>query len=585
MSDQSPTRSSRSSRGIALLRDSRQWRARFAPYLGEILTAEGLGQCDELELSELTIRRLRQYGVTIVPECGPTQELLDVLGPYVDGGGQVIVFRPGGALLELAGLRSLSRVRRGAHLLLETGRGPYAGFPYEPLQIPGPVDLCQVDQATVVARVVSGTWPVEPYPAVTVRALGAGRIVAFCYDLARAVARLRQGDPELAESDTDSFSGTRPSDSIIDQMAPELGHVPQAEVHQALLARTVEWLASWPQPRLWYLPGEARSLLVLSGDGCARPPEEAYLSEAALVEQAGGHLTYYLTEDTALSPPAAAALRARGHELSIHPFAQPFSMPSMEATLASHLRSFGQQFGIRPRTVRHHCLQWLGWAEQAKLQHTFGLDMDLNFVTTRPVRNGYLFGAGRPLRFVDEAGALIDAWQQPTQFEDDIILGQHEISLRVDTAMAAGLYDALLDDAIHRWHSVIAVNLHPANYVRFSGEWGRHLVASTASKGVPIWNAERWLAFTADRARLRLLGPAPLDAAQDAKGRGLPGQRWHVGVDGATHARDIVLLLPLTFRDARLQEPADGPDYRIHGWRYRGLPLDSGALRATVRYA
>src|SRR5688500_5566387 len=290
-----------------------------------------------------------------------------------------------------------------------------------------------------------------------------------------------------------------------------MAHVPQAEVHQALLARAVEWLSPVPLPRLWHLPGQARSLLVLTGDLCSNRPDQWLLDEGALATKHNATLILYLHVGTELERETVTRLIEAGHSLSIHPYAIPFSVPHMDLTLERHLAVFAERFGRygapQPRTVRHHRLQWLGWAEQAKLEAKHGFAMDLNFTTARPVRNGYLFGAGRPLRFVDDTGDVLDCWQQPTQFEYDLILGDHEISLRIDTAEANDLYDRLLDDSLARWHSVLCINLHPGNYARYSKNWGDHVVSSTARKGVPVISAQRWLRFVQARDTMRLAPP------------------------------------------------------------------------------
>jgi len=413
---------------------------------------------------------------------------------------------------------------------------------------------------------------VEAYPAIVERSVGQGRVLAFLYDLPHTVARLRQGDPALAECDTDGLVGVRPSDAVQWQIDPRAGHIPQAEIHQALLARAVEWLCPWPLPRLWYLPGEAPALLILTGDLCSDRSDDWLVEEAALAERCGAGLTYYLFEKTAFAPETAAALERRGHTISIHPYAVPFSAPSMDETLGRHMAHFAERYGVRPRTVRHHRLQWLGWAEQAKLEQQHGLEMDLNFTTARPVRNGYSFGAGRPIRFVDEGGAVIPVWQQPTQFEDDLVLGDHEISLRVSSEEACAMYDALLADAIRRWHTAIAVNLHPGNYMRYSGEWGRHLVAQTAARGVPIWKPERWLDFVKARASLRVRRPAG--------GEG----RWRVDVPDGAASDDLMLLVPERFGSRLLREPGAGATFEVYGWRYRGVPLRGAPAALETEY-
>jgi hypothetical protein len=562
---------------IALVVDGRQWRGRFGRYSGEILRAEGLSDYQEVELSEVTGALLARFGLVLLAGCGAVAGLAELLATYVQAGGRLILIRPPAELAPLAGLCPRWQATPGAALLVEAGPPGFGTFPYEPVQVAGPVDLFDVRPGTtVLARTVSGRWPVSSVPAIVERSLGQGRVLAFLYDLPHSVARLRQGDPDLAGHDTDGLDGVRPNDAQQWQIDAAGGHLPQAELHQTLLARAVEWLCPWPLPRLWHLPGDAQALLVLTGDLCSDRPDSDLVAEASMAEAGGGRLTYYLHQKASLEPQTAAALRRRGHSLSIHPFAEPFSAPEMDATLARHLAAFETRFGGRPRTVRHHRLQWLGWAEQAGIEQRHGLRMDLNFTTARPLRNGYLFGAGRPLPFVAESGEVLPVWQQPTHFEDDLVLGGHEISLGVGTEEACALYDDLLDGARRRWHSVLAVNLHPANYAGYSGDWGRHLVAQTAARGVPIWDAERWLAFTEARAALRVRRPRP------ARGG---GTGWRLDVPRAVDDADLLLLVPQHFAGAGLEAPADGPEIEHFGWRYRGLPLRGAPAVIEARYA
>lgn len=424
------------------------------------------------------------------------------------------------------------------------------------------------------ARSVGAPWSLDAHPIVVERALGQGRVLSILYDLPQAVAHLRQGDPHLAETDSDGLVGIRPNDAQQWRVDPSLALTPQAEVHQALLARAVEWLSPVPLPRLWHLPGSARSLLVLTGDLCSNRPDQWLLDEAATATRLGATLTYYLHVGTELDETTVTQLLEGGHSLSIHPFAVPFSVPHMDVTLARHLHTFQERFGRygapQPHTVRHHRLQWLGWAEQAKLELKHGLRMDLNFTTARPVRNGYLFGAGRPLRFVDDTGDVLDCWQQPTQFEDDLILGDHEISLRIATPDATALYDQLLDESLTRWHSVLCINLHPGNYARYSKEWGDHIVSTTKQKGAPVISAAHWLRFVQARDAVRFAPPAR------------NGDAWFIALEGAPTGSDLTLLVPERFGDATVTTP--GESITHYGWPYRLVNARQAVMLSEAKH-
>ena len=563
---------------IAVIADSRQRRSRFGRYAAEILRAEGLGQPHLLELSSLDEAQLQGCGVAILASCGAVDRLAETLTTYVEGGGRLILIRPPAELASLAGLEPLYRASPDARLLVSSASTPFGAFPYEPIQLLLPLDLYRVAagaDTTTHARSVHAPWSLDAYPIVVDRALGRGRVLSILYDLPQAVSLLRQGDPQLSETDTDGLVGIRPSDAQQWLIDPARALIPQAEVHQALLARAVEWLSPAPLPRLWHLPGDARSVLVLTGDLCSNRPDQWLLDEASAATKHGATLTYYLHAGTELDRETVTQLLEAGHSLSIHPYAIPFSVPHMDVTLARHLEVFNERFGRysapQPHTVRHHRLQWLGWAEQAQLEVRHGFAMDLNFTTARPVRNGYLFGAGRPLRFVDDGGAVLDCWQQPTHFEDDLILGDHEISLRIGTAEANSLYDQLLDDSLARWHSVLCVNLHPGNYAGYSKEWGDHVISSTTRKRVPVISAERWLRFVAARDSVRLAPPRQTPAA------------WTLALAAAPPDADLTLLVPQRFGDLALA--GAGETITHYGWRYRPVNAREGGVDAVYRPA
>ena len=204
----------------------------------------------EVELAGVTaagLAGLARFGVVVLAGCGAVPGLPELLAAYVEAGGRLLLIRPPAELAPLAGLRPLSRALPDAALLVEPGgaeprRAALGGFPYEPLQVAGALDLYHPDPGTtVLARAVAGRWPVGSHPAIVERSgpatgpAGAGRVVAFLYDLPHTVARLRQGDPDLAGYDTDGLSGVRPNDAQQWQIDPAAGHLPQAEVHQALL--------------------------------------------------------------------------------------------------------------------------------------------------------------------------------------------------------------------------------------------------------------------------------------------------------------------------------------------------------------
>ena len=66
-------------------------------------------------------------------------------------------------------------------------------------------------------------------------------------------------------------------------------------------------------------------------------------------------------------------LASRGHEVTIHPYAQADSQ-TMDQGLAAAVNWFQGRFGFAPtQTVRNHQLAWQGWADGAKVAQNYGV--------------------------------------------------------------------------------------------------------------------------------------------------------------------------------------------------------------------
>lgn len=199
-------------------------------------------------------------------------------------------------------------------------------------------------------------------------------------------------------------------------------------------------------------------------------------------------------DQTAPGVEEKAGWRARGHSTNFHPFLDPYpSLLVAEEVLRLHRALFEERFGHPSRTVRQHGLRWIGYTETPALLARYGLRMDLNFVSMRPSK-GYVCGAGFPMPFVDQSGAIIPLWQQPTQLEDDVILEdtgrRRAYSYQLSTEEAVALATRLIGDSLDRFHTPVVFNVHPPFYVAWSGEFFRRSLAYAHEHGVPIWSAQ-----------------------------------------------------------------------------------------------
>ena len=113
------------------------------------------------------------------------------------------------------------------------------------------------------------------YPAVVAANTGGGQAVAFTYDLASNVAYMRQGNPANANLDIDGDRYVRTIDlfQTVGGGAPWIDRdkipVPQADEQQRLLARLALQLVgrNRPMPQLWYFPGTAKTMQIMTSDG------------------------------------------------------------------------------------------------------------------------------------------------------------------------------------------------------------------------------------------------------------------------------------------------------------------------------
>jgi len=131
--------------------------------------------------------------------------------------------------------------------------------------------------------------------------------------------------------------------------------------------------------------------------------------------------------------------------------------------------------------------------------------MDLSYVSYLPGLDGYMTGSALPMRFADPNGCMIDAYQQPTQFEDDVQMGTwHAQGLSLEEATKRSI--DMLRHSMERFHEPVVMNVHPKHYTTFSGGWARNTMAYAHDQGVPIWSADRWLAFWEAREAARFAG-------------------------------------------------------------------------------
>ncbi len=515
--------------------------SRFGFYLVEILKTEGFNLVEVRRLSHVDAAVLRLFDVVILTETSLTKSQITIFEDHVSGGGGLIAIRPPRKLAGVFGLTSADGVTSEGYVQFDTANAIGRGLVTETIQYHGDADHYADIDSTVMATLYQDSATATAFPAIALK----GRAIIFTNNLAKSIAFTRQGNPDRADGEGDGWRGIRASDAFGSLLAADpfvwldfsKAAIPQADIQQRALANAIHTVGRIPLPRFWYFPKKKKSVLVMTGDQDGGKVEPDALSERGTlydellaVESAGGHLTYYLVVGpggTAVAPgridwtvyrDRELDWRLRGHSTGLHlehgdPLGDhscgvvPLSSDALSARVQSHIQDFQGVFGHSSRTLRTACLEWKGWVEQARVLAANGVRMNLDCVsmTFKAIPNGqttansmpYKAGSGLPIKFVDEQGRMLDIYQQPAQFEDDVVLDLYNSPLGVGTHtdFATNLVTGTLDDSVRRFHGAVTLNVHPTGYASFSGEWARNVLAHARRIGVPILSADEWLDY------------------------------------------------------------------------------------------
>jgi hypothetical protein len=564
---------------VAVLVRPGQEVAAFGRYLGEILRAEGLV---DHELLEVTGSRaddlpadLATYDLVVVTRMRLAKAQVEALVAYAEQGGRMLVVRPTYLFAVKLGLRPASSMVSPAYV-----RPLIDGVPREPIETHVPADCYHLPaDARVIAELWLDSRTKTSFPAIFER----GNVVVFAYDLAKAVSLIRQGDPgRVGARGLGGGEPYRIQDLLTGYADSACWHLPQADIHAMLLVNAVHELARSPQPRWWYYPAPStRSVLVLDSDDDWSAPEhfDALLSA---VEGHGGRITIYLmlgpTKRTIATPEKVAAWRERGHSFGIHhnAFDPSFEGEDQEELIEDVIRNdiaeFAELYGAVPVTNRNHCLGWKGYVDVPRLFAELGTDMDLNTTNAGPSWLKYLNGSGRPMRFVDSDGTVIDCFQQSTQAYDDLAI---QGLLTADPAGQAALTVQLMEDKLDRYFSPMSMLSHPVSFATYSSGYMNACWSAARELGMPIWSAFEWASFT--RAR---------DAARISSAR-WEGSRFSCEVHGRSPQGSLTLTLPVdasTVTSATVDgEAVKVTGLEVFGWPSTLLPVELPADEDRIR--
>jgi hypothetical protein len=585
----------------------------FGFYLGEVLRAEGVNTFQFERLSQVDADYLAGFPLILLPPARLSTAQATALSAYAQSGGALIAMQPDAAIASLFGVRPEAGSTSGGYLRV---RGEEM-----PLQLHAEAAHYALDGASVVAELYRDRVTPSGFPAVTSFQAGHGRAVLFAYDLARNIALTRQGNPAAANQERDDAAGIRANDMFVDWLDLDNLLIPQADAQARLLARLIEDALRdrTPLPRLWYFPGSARSLIVLTGDAHAVPA--MFIDDTLQTAEAfGGCASVYYSppagdgavnglrrslarlpllswiapgRDGRPTPETVQAWRARGHEFGVHPYVED----GVADGYTRYLRAF-QRDGYAPAspTVRTHRILWSGWVETARAQARRGFRMNVDYYHVGPAFRaadgswpaGYFTGSGLPMKFVDERGWIIDVYQQPTQLVDEHWLATTNRGWAgLDGEQAAQVARGLIDHSLDGAPAALAIQYHmdfqskDAPDYQNAHRWLIGILEYARARGLPIWSAERWLAFVESR-HAAIVGDLRWDE---------PASTLSFMLEAPNGSSDpLSVMLPTTFGNRQLREAQvdtrviEGSAEHVAGREYRRLETAAGSHAFRARY-
>lgn len=514
----------------------------FGMYFTEILRAEGVNCFHTTDLSALQPDSLSKYDVTILAETSLDAAQADMFSAYVSRSGRLVSMRPVDGLETVFGVARTEGVFLEGYIKTDPAHLAASGINPSSMQIHGESHLYTLAGAQAIAWLYADRDTATENPAITVNAFGEGQAVAFAFDMAKSIALMRQGNPKLIDQDNDGLPGVRTVDKFAGWIDLDRIHIPQADEEQRLFVNILAQLSRRPLPRLWYFPEDKKSVLIATGDSHMNPVNfiEDVLTR---VEARGGHFSVYyspqivsnigraerlarfwLTDNVKLvsdilghefgspTPLMVDEWRARGHEIALHPYVDTV----LEGGWLEYWKEFtGRGYGPVPHTVRTHRVLWSGWTESARWQASLGIRMNFDYYHVGPSMqkkngewpNGHLTGSGRPMKFVDDQGRILEIYQQLTQIADEHLIpmdvpgwgGWPKLTAQQAVEVSKHLFNLSVKDGDY---CAICGQFHvdPFQLGGDPAEKGGIFLEGTLDHakelGMPILSGEEWLAFT-----------------------------------------------------------------------------------------
>jgi len=573
----------------------------FGDYFTEIFRGEGLLAFDHLDRSAWSAAPdaaavLNGYRAVVLAEMAPSPAQQQMLREYVEAGGVLIAARPDAGLSDVFGIEYAGNrpERLIQYFGVDPGAAPGQGITQGALQYHGVAANYNLQGAASLATLYANAAVPSSFPAATTHNFGQGKAIALAFDPAKSVVLTRQGNPAWKNTEGDGIPEYRPHDMFArtdgwTYYDPQRMDIPHADELQRFFANVLIDAHEAPLPRMWYLPGTHKSILINTGDG-----EDNYDFQfdpiLADVASYGGKFSVYLRDFGVANTTVAkeAQWRAAGHEVGVHAYADGSEGAGAESYMnfayGRVVNALSAKFGHLSRTARNHTIDWTGWVDMARIEQQHGTLLDTNYyhylnanVVDKFAANGYFTGSGLAQRFIDEDGVMLDIYQAATQWPDEWF-ANWGFTTQQTVDIMVGMFEAA---ETHGYYSAFVNNIHPVRY--YGGDitksWARAIWQYCEANGIPMWSAEMLLDFNLARneSRFENIEYAP----------GLLEFDYIAGAAG----QDLTLMVPLDWDDQRLSELiVDGVaaafvSETIKGVDYAMLTTTAGQARIAAVYA
>ncbi len=570
---------------IRVIIRSKQPTNRYGRYVGEMLKSEGISDFQITDIDIGLSLPILGSDIVLLTRSHLRRSETAWLLEYARAGGVLAAFQPPWRFCEELGLVHRKLTTFPAYLLPSADHPATRGLPQESIQTHLPIEMydcsAAVGEVTALAFACAAGADTPLHPAAVAMPVGAGTVVVFFYDPPAAVARIRFGDPDLADISTASMRGDpRSTDLFTHQIDASRMYLPQADIHCAFLANVLTHVSPRPLPRLWHYPrAEQRSVLALRSDGDHSTPEQFEMLREA-VERRGGRCTFYLTRDTRLPDSVVRKFSDRGHSFSIHSNPHTGEDPyfTMDGILEDDIQAFRSRYGVQPRTTQVHSAYWRGHMDLIPTYYRLGLRLAVTVGAFGPRLGNclgrYLAGSCRPMKFVSADGRIHDVFQMPYNIFDDASLRD-----RLSTQPGEELVRAAkaMDDCVNVHFSPVGFQSHPVSFATYASPYIGGVMDEGQKRGIPVTSMEDWYAFTQARYDAALSVLHTCDNAISCR------------LAAKSTCRPLSVMLPLSAgRECRTAavngRATDTHDICMFGIRYVSVDVDAPTEQADVAF-